>query len=79
MINSKTFFRDDPARDQCDAICVHRAEAAKMLGISVSTLDRLTKAGELPCLKLPGRVLFRTEALRHWAKQRESLTARKPL
>jgi hypothetical protein len=43
-----------------------------MLAISVSTLDRLVKAGELTCLKLPGCVLFRVDTLREWASGRES-------
>lgn len=72
VINSKTFFRDTTPPSDDEAICVRRNQAAAMLSISTTTLDRLVKAGEVPCLRLPGRVLFRPDALRDWAKQRET-------
>ena len=34
-------------------------------------VDRLVKAGDIPCFKLPGGVLFRVDALRDWAHQME--------
>ena len=71
VINSKTFFRSEPAVVDAEAICVRRNKAAQMLSISVSTLDRLVKAGDIPCFKLPGGVLFRVDALRDWAHQME--------
>lgn len=71
VINSKSFYRIETAAVDAAAICVRRNKAAQMLSISVSTLDRLVKAGDIPCFKLPGGVLFRVDALRHWAHQRE--------
>lgn len=71
VIDSKTFFRSAPAAIDAEAICVRRNKAAQMLSISVSTLDRLVKAGDIPCFKLPGGVLFRVDALRDWAHQME--------
>lgn len=71
MINSTNFFRSHPATADIAAICVRRNKAAQMLSISVSTLDRLVKAGDIPCFKLPGGVLFRVDALRDWAHQME--------
>ena len=35
-----------------------RHEAAKVAGISLSTLDRQTKAGRIPCKRIGGRVLY---------------------
>ncbi len=35
-----------------------RREAAKIAGVSVSTLDRMVKAGEVPFRRIRGRVLF---------------------
>lgn len=35
-----------------------RPEAAKIAGISISTLDRLVKAGQVPYKRIRGRVLF---------------------
>ncbi len=37
---------------------VNREEAAKIRRISVSSLDRLGKMGELPKVKIGGRVLY---------------------
>jgi excisionase family DNA binding protein len=71
VINSNNFFRSHPATADVAAICVRRNKAAQMLSISVSTLDRLVKAGDIPCFKLPGGVLFRVDALRDWAHQME--------
>jgi excisionase family DNA binding protein len=71
-ITSKTFFREGQVLHEDDAICVTRAKAAQLLGISMTTLDRLTRTGELPCVRLPGRVLFRPETLRGWAIRRET-------
>jgi excisionase family DNA binding protein len=41
-------------------------DAAKALGISQSTLVRLTKAGELPVKKTGRCNLYPTEALQRW-------------
>ena len=41
-------------------------DAAKALGISQSTLERLTKAGELPVKKTGRCNLYPTEALQRW-------------
>jgi excisionase family DNA binding protein len=70
-INSKTFSRRESASTNKAAICVRRIQAAEMLSISVSTLDRLVKAGEIPCFKLSGSVLFRVAALTEWAHRCE--------
>jgi excisionase family DNA binding protein len=54
-----------------EAVCVSRVEAARLLGISVTTLDRLAKAGEITRLKPRGRVLYRPETLEAWAREHE--------
>ena len=71
LITSQTFFQREPLGVD-EAVCVRRTKAAQMLAVSVSTLDRLVKAGDITCLKLPGCVLFRVDTLRAWASQRES-------
>jgi len=70
-ITSQTFFQSKQ-RAIDDAVCARREKAAQMLAISVTTLDRLVKSGELTRLKLPGCVLFRVDTLRAWASRRES-------
>jgi predicted DNA-binding transcriptional regulator AlpA len=59
-------------KDQAGRILLTKPEAAEALGVSPSTLDRMRKAG-LPALKLDGLVLFRPEALRQWAAEREGV------
>ena len=74
LITSQNFIQVERLGAE-EAVCVRRAKAAQMLAISVSTLDRLVKAGELTCLKLPGCVLFRVDTLRAWASRRETCDA----
>lgn len=50
-------------------------EAAAMLGISVSSLERLTKAGEIPRLKDGNKVFYRVASLDAWLARRESWAA----
>ena len=54
-------------------ITLRPQEAADALGISVSTLERLTKAGEIPRFKEGNVVLYRVAALEAWAAGREAL------
>ena len=52
-------------------VLLTKREAAKALGVSEATVDRLRKKG-LPCVKMEGAVLFRPEALREWAAHNET-------
>jgi excisionase family DNA binding protein len=47
-------------------------DAAAMLGISVSSLERLTKAGELPRFKDGNKVFYRVASLDAWLARREA-------
>jgi excisionase family DNA binding protein len=53
-------------------LAVRPMDAAVMLGISVSSLERLTKAGEIPRLKDGNKVLYRVAALEAWLVRREA-------
>ncbi len=44
-----------------------RREAATLLNVSYVTIDRLVKAGKLPCRRLGRRVLFNPSDLRTFA------------
>ncbi len=46
LITSQTFFQREPLGVD-EAVCVRRTKAAQMLAVSVSTLDRLVKAGDI--------------------------------
>ena len=47
-------------------------EAAAMLGISVSSLERLSKAGEIPRFKDGNKVFYRVATLDAWLARREA-------
>ena len=49
-----------------DRIALKTNEAAKLLGLSPSTLKRLAKTGQLPARKPGGMYLFSEAALRRW-------------
>jgi excisionase family DNA binding protein len=60
---------DDPAAADSDApLLVDAVTAAKLLGLSRTTLDKLVRDGRLERVKLGGRVLFSTELLRRIAR-----------
>ena len=50
-----------------DKLLYSRKEAAALLNISYITVDRLVKAGKLPCRRLGRRVLFNLPALQAFA------------
>jgi len=52
-------------------VLLSRHLAASRLSISVATLDRLTRSGELPRIKLAGKVLYRPQSLDEFARQKE--------
>ena len=47
---------------------VGRKEAARLLGISVPTLDRRTAANKIPSVKDEGRRMYHVESLRRYAE-----------
>jgi len=51
-----------------DPLLVDAVTAAKLLGLSRTTLDKLVRDGRLARVKLAGRVLFSTELLRKIAR-----------
>ena len=69
-MDSKNFYRADDA-DSGKPLAVRPRVAAKKLGISESTLDRLRKAGRIPYVKLAGATLYRVESLEAFLRQSE--------
>ena len=58
--------------DEGGRVLLTKAEAARALGVSPSTLDRLRREAGLPAVKLDGLVLFRPASLDAWAAARET-------
>ena len=69
-MRKKLIFKDDPLLAISGALSMRPREAAAALGVSVSTLDRLTKAGELPSVKLGRVVLYPRAALEQFLNLR---------
>lgn len=61
-MDSTDFYRADDGVD-AKPIGLRPAEAAARLGISITTLYRLRKAGRIPFVKLKGAVMIRVTAL----------------
>lgn len=65
MNASPFYLTETPA-----AISLRPRQAAQALGISLSTLERLTRAGEIPTAKI-GRVrVYAVDALKTWLSSR---------
>jgi hypothetical protein len=71
-IVSASFYKHDPPTKSNTQTLLSRHDAAARLSISLATLDRLTRAGELPRVKLSGKVLYRPESLDAFARSKES-------
>ena len=70
-MDSTAFYRDGDGED-LRPLAVRPQKAAEMLGISVSSLERLHKAGEIPRYKHVGKVFYRVATLEAWLAKRES-------
>lgn len=46
-------------------------EAAEYLGVSVDTVYRMARAGELPCYKIRSMYRFQKEFLDEWKRQQQ--------
>lgn len=64
--------------DPLEVLAVRGPEAARVLSVSQSTLDRLRRAGKLPSLKVNGTRLFPLEGLRAFIAQSASTEGGEP-
>jgi excisionase family DNA binding protein len=71
-MDSTTFYRDGDGEDELRPLAVRPQKAAEMLGISISSLERLNKAGEIPRLKHGNKVFYRVATLDAWLAKRET-------
>jgi len=72
-MDSMTFYRDGDREDELHPLAVRPQKAAELLGISISSLERLNKAGEIPRLKHGNKVFYRIATLDAWLAKRETL------
>jgi len=50
---------------------ISRKQFASFLGVSLSTVDRLLKAREIPHLKIRGKIFFEKAKLAEWLNKHE--------
>ncbi len=55
-----------------EPLLLSATDAAKCLSICERTLWKYTKSGEIPCVRLGGRVLYDPNALRDWINQEKT-------
>lgn len=51
-------------------LAIRAPEVAARLGVSVSTVRRLTAAGEIPCARVGGVVVYPIAALEAWLAEK---------
>ena len=62
------FFRGGKTDGGPRRLVLRPRDAAKALGLSTSTLNRLARAGEIKCIRLDRITLYPMEALESWLK-----------
>ena len=71
-MGSKTIYCDGDGEESIRPLAVRTQKAADILGISLSSLERLTKAGEIPRVKHGNKVFYRVATLDAWLARRET-------
>jgi excisionase family DNA binding protein len=74
IVSSKGFVRDDVTGQRIQPLSLRPREAAQALGISVSTLERLTRSGDIPSVKLNRVVLYTVATLKAWLAAKQTST-----
>lgn len=65
-------FLDQDGQSPKIQLAFRSSEAAKSLGISLSTLDRLSKRGEIPFVRLGSVRIYPCEILQEWLRKQVS-------
>jgi excisionase family DNA binding protein len=64
------FFRGGKTDGGPRRLVLRPRDAAKALGLSTSTLNRLARAGEIQCIRLDRMTLYPVDALESWLKSK---------
>ena len=51
------------------ALCLNAAEVSERTGLSLSSVRKLTRSGEIPHIRVGRRILYPAEALAEWLTQ----------
>jgi excisionase family DNA binding protein len=71
----KKMYVSNPNTSIISPSCFTRREAAEVAGVSLSTLDRETKAGRIPFKRIRGRVLYPKAPFLAWCESPTGVTA----
>jgi hypothetical protein len=71
-MDSKPIYVDGDGEKDLRPLAVRPQKAVEMLGISISSLRRLTIAGEIPKVKHGKKVFYRVATLDAWLARREA-------
>jgi len=72
-VNSRHFYRKPEPRVAAPPLALRPREAAATLGVSPSTLDRLTKAGEIAVVPAGRCRLYLVSDLEHYLTSRRTI------
>lgn len=75
-MNSHHFYRQPDPRPAAPPLALRPREAAATLGVSPSTLDRLTKAGEIAVVPAGRCRLYLVSDLEHYLTSRRVVAAK---
>ncbi len=70
-MDSADFYKDGDGEEELRPLAVRLKKAAELLSISISSLERLHKAGEIPRFKHGNKVFYRVASLDAWLAKRE--------
>ena len=65
-------MRDESKADDSGKMLLDKRQAAERMSISISTLDRLVRDGELKAVKLSGRALISPNAISEFVAAKEA-------
>jgi len=69
-VNSRQFYR--PPADPPSRLALSPRDAAIALSVSLSTIERLTRSGELPSVRIGSCRRYRVEAIAAYLRSRET-------
>ena len=53
-----------------DKLCLNAAEVSNQTGMSISSIRKLTRCGEIPHIRVGRRILYPVAEIEHWLKSR---------
>lgn len=77
-MDSMPIYVDGDGEQDLRPLAVRPQKAVEMLGISISSLRRLTIAGEIPKLKHGNKVFYRVATLDAWLARQEAVQNGRP-